>query len=352
MPGDAAGQLSWHGSGGAGNFNSDLFLGGVRTNGLIRNPNTTAAANASAGALRVFVAGTSIAWNNATVFFRDGNAGGFYTRVVDYNPSGIWIDLLDPLPASVAIGDAIWGYANGATYAMMPYKDTTPLESALGIVQYSGLYCVNSGASLSNFRFWIEDSDPGPVTHQIAASNTIGFGPLATIPNETTIPNLAGMLSGGGSGAFVDAGSYATGSPEATFATGALAFWLKRTGPADASRRSAHAIAIVGDNGAGVTSRLVLYWNTEGFTPAIELTHAPTVYLRGGARFKALVRAQETGLAVPNVPVRWTKTAGPGTLTPAPAPTQTDEDGISLARYAAPTDVGEIGNTVTIEAGV
>lgn len=350
MPGDASLQLSFHGSGGAGNLDSDAFLGGARTNALIRHGNSTVSAAAAAGALRLYLTTPSGLFGSSVVYIRDGNAGGFQSRVTEYNAGGAWVDLLDPLPASVAIGDSIWGYT--PAYSMMPFKDTTALESANGIVHYSGLYVVNSGASLPDFRLWLEVLNPGPVTHEIAATNDMTHT-LVTIPNESTAPDLSGMLQGAGAGRFIRAGSYLAGFPTGmTLTSGQLGFWIKRTGPADAFRVSDQYVAVVGESSNGTYSKLVLHWNTVGFTPIVALTHAPTVYLRGGARFKATVRSTETGLRVPNVPVGFAVTSGPGTISAPPAPGITDENGEILARYAAPTDVGEIGQVATVEAQV
>ncbi|MCP4869270.1 MAG: hypothetical protein GY898_11190 [Proteobacteria bacterium] len=351
MPGDPSGAISFHGSGGSGNFDPDLFLGGQRTNALIRHAQVTVAVAAGAGDTRLFLSSVISTWEDAVLYVRWGNAGTWSTRVTDFSTGSSWIDLLDPLPTSMAIGDQVWSYLN--TY-MNPYKDTTPLESALGIDVYSGCYVVynNAYGTLSDFRLWIEDLDPGPVTHQIAATNWMNQN-LVTIPNETTPPDLTGFLSGGGAGRFIDAGTYVGGSPQVSFSAGSIGFWIRRLGPANAVRRRGHMVAIVGEDPvAGYSSKLLLDWNTDGFTPVLELTHAPSVYLRGGARFKATVRGQETGLLVPNVPVGFSQTAGPGTLQQPAPPGETDENGEVSASYAAPTNIGEIGNTVTVEAQV
>lgn len=350
MAGDPTLQLSWYLSGGVGVTDSDQSLGGARSNQKCRAWPTTISANGAAGDVRVFlVSAASVSLADSWVYFRDGNAGGWGTSVVAVDTGANWIDLLEPLPTSIAIGDSVQFF--GTTLARTPYKNTTALESALGITHYCGLYCTNGGAGLSNFRFWLEAADPGDVSHEIAASNDVTHT-LVTIPNETTPPDLSTLIAGG-AGAFIPARSYASGSPEFTLSgANSVGFWLKRTGPVDALRRSDHAVAVVGESAGGVISKLVINWNTAGFTPLLELDHAPTVYLRGGARFKAYVRAQETGLRVVGAPVRWTQLSGPGTLTPPPEPGETDEDGISLARYAAPIDVGEIGQTFEIEASV
>lgn len=351
MAGDAANQLTFHLSGGTLNTDSALSLGGTKAFFPIRNLQYTLAANAAADDTRIFLSGSDPSWIGCAVYFVDGSSAEFSTRVTAVDTIGHSIDLLDPLPSSAAIGDVVWGYDHDASE--MPFKATTPLESALGMTHYCALFVVNSGASLPNFRLWLEALDPGPVTHQIAASNDQTLVNIPPIPNESTPPDLSGFVAGGAMGRFIDARTYETASPEdGSFGAGELAFWIKRISPANAIRRSRQRIGIVAQSGAAgtVVSKLILDWDTQGFTPAIELSHAPTVYLRGGARFRALIRAQETGLPVPGVPVGFAISSGPGVLQAPPDPGVTDASGKILARYAAPTDIGEIGQVVTVEA--
>lgn len=351
MAGDPSLQLTWHLSGGSGNTDADDSLGGARATQQIAAWATTVSANGAAGDVRVFlasVASASIA--DAWIYFRDGNSGGWGASVVACSTGSGWVDLLEPLPTSIGIGDSVWFF--GTTLDQTPFKNTSALESALGIVHYCGLYIKNGTGTLSNLRMYLERLGPGAVVHEIAASNDPTHV-LATISDEEEEPDLSSMLAGGGAGRFVAARSYADGSPELNLGSGQqLGFWLKRIGPEDALRHSDQAIAIVAETDGGFQSKAVLNWNTAGFTPLITLTHAPTVYLRGGARFKAVVRDEETGLVVSGVPVIFTKTDGPGELAAPPDPGVTDDDGKILARYAAPIDVGEIDSTFTIEAAV
>ena len=349
MAGDPSLQLSWHLSGGTGNTNPDLSLGGVRANARIRHLQEQVSANGSAGDVRVYFASVNANWINSIAYFRDGNAGGWASRVRAISTGSGWIDLVDPLPTSISIGDWVFGY--NKAYGVMPFGPTTALESAQGFTQYIGLYCTNGGASLTDFRWWIEEENPGNVLHEIAPSDDTGHT-LTTIPNKETEPDLSGMLSGGGASRWTSARTFLSGWPIFNFSAGVVGFWLKRTVPPDSLRNTSQWTTLVGETPGGFVSKCCLHWDTVGFTPLLELNHAPTVYLRGGARFKAYVRAQETGLRVVGAPVSWQKTAGPGTLTPPPEPSETDDDGVSLARYEAPVDVGEIGNTVTIEAGI
>lgn len=349
MAGDPLGQMTWHLSGGAANNDSDLSLGGARSNFECRHNGTTVAANGAAGDIRVYLASVSANWATSAIYFRDGVSGGFASRVTAISVGSGWVDLLQPLPSSIAIGDTVWAY--NQAYGPMPFKNTTALESALGFTQYLGLYTTKPGAALTDFRYWLDVANPGPVEHEIAASNDNAHT-LTTKPNLETPPDLSGMLVGGAAGRWTPARHFNAGWPIFNYSSGVVGFWLKRVSPANALRLSGEIVSVVGETPGGFSSRLVLYWDTAGFVPLLQVNHAPTVYLRGGARFKATVIGQETGLRVPNVPVGFAKTAGPGTLTLPPDPSETDENGEILARYAAPTDVGEIGNTFTIEASV
>lgn len=349
MAGDPSLQLEWYLSGGVGNTDADASLGGARSNQKIRAWPTTVAANGSAGDVRIQLASVSSSGQEPSrIYFRDGSNGGRSSEVVAIDTGANWVQVLDPLPNSIAIGDSVWFFSRAV--ARMPFKNVTALESSLGFTHYCGIYATNAGGVLNDCRFYIERLDPGPVLHELAASNDQTYT-LPTIPNEETPPDLSSMLQGSGAGRFVAARTYADGSPQFNF-SGTVGMWLKRTLAADAVRNSEDAVAVVCETAGGFQSKCVLTWNTAGFTPVIALSHAPTVYLRGGARFKAVVRSEETGLLVSGVPVGFSKTAGPGTLQQPADPGETDENGEILASYAAPTDVGEIGNTVTVEAQV
>ncbi len=349
MAGDDLLQLTWHLSGGTSNNDPDLSLGGARSNFQIRHGQTTVSTAGAVGDVRIYLASVDSWYADSVCYFRDGVNGGWAARVTEANVGSGWIDLLEPLPASIAIGDQVWLY--NKSYTPMPFGPTTAVESALGSTQYIGLYAAKPSPSVSSFRLWLESRNNGPVQHEIAASNDNSFT-LPTIPDRYTEPDLSGMLSGGGSGRWTKARAFGAGFPIFDYSSGNIGFWLKRTIPANSLRCSDYTFAVVAQAPSGFLSKLVLYWDTVGFTPLLTVNHAPTLYLRGGARFRATVIGQESGLPVPNVPVRFEKTAGPGTLTPPPAPSETDEDGEIFARYAAPVDVGEIGQTVTIEAQV
>lgn len=349
MAGDTSKIMTWHLSGGTSNNSSDASLGGGRSNFQCRHGAVTATAAAAVGDTRVYCSTVYSFCIDSFAYFRDGASGGWGALITNYDIGGGWIDLLDPLPTTVGIGDEIWFYNKG--YGPMPYGPTLAIESALGMTQYIGLYTTKPGASLTDFRWWIDDQNPGNVEHWIAASNDNSFT-LPTIPNKETEPDLSGMLFGGGSGRWTQARSFESGWPIFNYSSGVIGFWLKRVVPANALRQTSQFVSIVGETPGGFSSRLVIVWNTEGFTPVLTVTHAPTIYIRGGARFKATVIGQETGLRVSGVPVGFAQTAGPGTLTLPAAPAETDENGELLASYAAPVDVGEIGQTVTVEAQV
>lgn len=350
MAGDPSLQVTWHLSGGAGNTDADASLGGAIATQQIASNATTVSANGSAGDVRVYLASVAAAAQaNGRLYFRDGNAGGWSSEVIEADAGSNWVQLLDPLPASIAIGDSVWFFRRDVDE--MPFKNVTALESSQGFTHYCGIYATNSGGGLSNCRFYLERLDPGPVLHELAASNDLGYA-LPTIATESTAPDLSSMLVGAGQGRFVAARTYADGSPDFTFAGGSIGMWIKRTLASDAVRNAEDAIAVVCETASGFQSKCVLTWDTAGFTPTIAISHAPSIYLRGGGRFKAVVRSQETGLVVSGVPVGFSLTAGPGTLEQPPDPGQTNDEGVVWASYAAPVDVGEIGNTFTVEAQV
>lgn len=351
MLGEPNHQLVWQLSGGASNVDADLSLGGAHSNITIRTSEYTLATGAAAGAVRLTVPTVTTSHFPGAIHFRDGNCGGFFTIITAISPgSPGTIDILDPLPFSCSPGDLLDIYATATL--RQPFQETTALESAEGTTQSIGIYLSNiSGSTVSNLRLWIEDYNPGHTIHEIAVGNDTShvLNTKATLYAE---PDLSGMMSGGGSAKFGRPRSYGEGYPNVNISVPKTCpIWLKRIVPANALRLSWQTVAIVAGNGV-VEVRLILHWNTVGFTPVVVVDHAPSLYLRGGTRFKARVSAQETGLQVPGAPVSFSLVSGPGTFYPPAAPSETDEDGNCFARYSSPEDVGEIGQNVTVEASV
>ena len=133
-----------------------------------------------------------------------------------------------------------------------------------------------------------------------------------------------------------------------------MGFWLRRSGPEDAFRQRFQTVGIVAygiDGGNPIFKKLVLAWNSVGFTPVLTVTHAPSVYVGGGTRYTARVVSQELGEPVQGVPISFTQTQGGGSLY-HPPPGETDANGEDQAHYTASDDPGDVGETITVRAGV
>lgn len=129
--------------------------------------------------------------------------------------------------------------------------------------------------------------------------------------------------------------------------------YLRRTVPAN-SRRNPYVVALLvhemtDDASSQIKTGLLIPYGQLGFTPEITVSpdRGPTltegqvnqpydsaIYVGGGARYTALVKAQETGLVVPELEVGWKET-GDGTLFVPDTPL-TDDDGLASVTYHAP----------------
>jgi hypothetical protein len=351
MAGDPGLDFQLHLSGSISNAIADLSLGGTGSNVKTWTNSLTITANAPAGATRVFLNSVGSSFADAVLVFRDGNAGGFYTKMTDADVPGLWVDLLDPLPFSVAIGDKVFEYM--AAHERSPFGISTAQESADGFTQYFGGYIENGSANPSGFGVYIEEQNPGPVTVEIAVSSDPTPPLLDTIPNRFTVPDLTDLMGPSTRGSFSRPLTYATRTPDFTWsAVGWIGIWVKLTSPANVRRQTDQIIALVAADSGTLRAPFILHLGAEGFTPEITLKQSPTIYIRGGARFRANVKNAETGLVVPDLPVAMRQKSGPGTFYPPAAPGETDDAGNVVGHYTAPADVGEIGQTIEIEAEV
>jgi len=353
MPGDALREMSWWLSGGSANSVADLSLGGARSSTQVREVVTLVTANAPAGATRVYHGDVRADSSDRMIYFRNGNSGLFHTRIVGQDVGSGWVDLLDPLPDSIAIDDGVYEYGGGA--ARTPFGFSTAQESLDGFTQYCGLYLRASTTNLSDFGVYIDEINPGPLVAEICVSSDPEPPNLLTIPDRWTEPDLSVMIAPSNKGAWLRPLNYESRTPIFDYFDNSawVGLWIKLTSPPNALRQSDQVIALVSTNvGQTIVSKLILHLGTAGFVPDLTLKQSPTIYLRGGARFRANVKNADTGLPIENVPVRMLQKSGPGTFTPPADPSETDADGNVVGHYTAPTDVGEIGETIEIEAEV
>lgn len=352
MAGDPGLRFEWHLSGGISNNVAANSLGGTLSNFRMDALRTTVAANAAAGATRITLASVSAGSSNAILSFRNGNAGGFFTRIIgDSGPGPGWVDLLDPIPDSVAISDGVEEFR--AIDVSMPWGTTTNQQSADGFVQSIGGFLVCTGGTFSGVGAHIEEINPGTVTHEIAFSNATGVSPFPTKASLEADPDLSQLMSGSTPGAFVRPLVQATKTPLPNLSGfQAVRFWLRRTVLPDSVRQSDQTTAIVITDNASLEARLVLHWNTPGFTPDLALVQSPSIYTGGGARFRANLKSAESGLPVEGIPVAMRLVSGPGTFYPPADPGETDDDGNVIGHYTATTEPGDVGSTVTVEAEV
>lgn len=347
MAGDASLQITWHVSNNSGVF----FLGGAPGGPQLGPVPRTFATAAAAGDVRVQISDTNL----YTGFFyvRSGNAGGFATRIIA-NEGGApgWIRLLDPMPTSASIGDNVWSFRE--TQSTMPFGLSTAAECATGFVHHAGIYVLNSGSSLNNARIYLEELLPGPVVHEIAvASRPTTVYTLPVIANESVAPDLSSMLTSLGSGHFSKA---TVNNPNpglfAVAGSSEYGLWIRKTSPVNHPHLEHAAVALVlEDQVAGVTSKVVLTWSSDGFTPVLTLEPSPSIYVGGGARYRAELRNAEFGAPVEGEHIDVVATALANGAFTAPAdPSETDENGRVEGTYIASENPADAGSSITVEA--
>jgi hypothetical protein len=353
MPGDPL-LSSWiYLSGGLGNTDGSLSLGGDLAFSRPDLENQTIAANAAAGETRIQL--TSVHVRAEWLHIRNGDSGGFVTRcfIVVSGANG-WLDLVDPLPAAITTGDDVRVY--GADELNMPWRVATAEECAAGYVEYLGLYLAHSGGIQHiDWGVHINEIQTGHIITEIAISTDPLPPALEVIPNRQTAPTLADMHGPGDFGSWARPLTRAQKVPGNGYIanTGTnIGFWMRRTVPPNTPPLTDYAIELIVTDEASLYSSEWFGSRIEGYTPDVRLTQAPSIYVSGGARFTTTVKAAENGAPVEGVSVAMRKNSGPGTFYPPADPAETDAKGQVVGHYTAPTDPGDIGETIEIEAEV
>lgn len=364
-------DLEWRLSGGASNVDPDAALGGAMSTvagGLLHDTQSSVTAGASIGDTEVFDSGLG---------GNDGDHDGKYLlfltgfpnvtnqqelfpiRIRSYRASDGRFALERPLIGSVA---------NASLYRLFPvrnlFDDCTAAECAAGDVEYRGLFQNNtSGQNLTDHRILMRIIDPSDTRWAIAADDNTGGTPsLPTIPDEDTDPDIASMDPDASFTRPITFTQAQFDQPKSLAPSGAIGLgsasargvFVRRTLQPNSRRRNGVHVVIIGQATSPspvqtVRCGAVIAFDFEGFTPQIALTRDRSVRIGGGARFCAEVRAQETGLVVPNLEVGWVLTGLGQLMSPDDL---TDEDGLAKATYVAPTDQGQAGNTFTVEVRV
>jgi hypothetical protein len=143
--------------------------------------------------------------------------------------------------------------------------------------------------------------------------------------------------------------------------------FIRRTVIANARRQPFAVVLVVFEctdqSPATVRSGVLLPFGLLGFTPLVTITrdrgpvldtqqlgdaYEHSVRVGHGGRFSALVKAQETGLPVPDLEVGWAL-SGPGQLYTEEAPL-TDSSGVSTVTYSAPSETTKTRQAITVGA--
>ncbi len=339
-------------SGGGGNGDPTLSLGGALSSIGLHNAAGTFTSNASVGDTVVFdsAEGGSDDDRNGEYMLFIENGTLEVARITDYRASDGRFLLDRPLLNAVTSGDAWRSFAVNDTFDAL-----TPAQCSLGHTDYRGFYWLNNASTrLVNFSMFLIPIDRAGVSFDIACRDDDTV--MQTIANDTIAPDLGSGPFGTTEGKF--------SSPRSRILTGGifeqptqdsplpslqillsqgdkLGYWMRRTIPPNTRRRDHVAWLVVGegtdDEGAPVDRRMaaVIAFDVQGFTPDLTLTSDRSARYGGGVRYTVTVKALETGAVVPDLPVGWAITAGPGVLTTDVSPV-TDVNGQNSAAYAAP----------------
>ncbi len=355
----ASTDIHWHLSGGAGNSDPDLSLGGVRSTATeLYEFQSTLTASQTAGQEWRFVDSTRIGDGaNAHVgkwlLMMDGNNQFFAARIIGFDTASgrFHVDRLPALDSTS--GDTYQVFSNHNLYDAV-----SAAESAAGVVDYRMLYARNeTGGTITASNFWFEYLDLGPSEVEMIPSATVGSPDLVISPDTEDPTDSTGQIRGT---VFLTENGFGREDsspvqPEEAVPinevnswanTSDVAIWLKRTTPAFSGVRRRCAVLVRSEGSTqGAT---IIAWEVAGYTPSVSLVRDRDVFIGGGARVIATVVTVEDGSPVDELPVTLSVDAL-GSLVGVDVEPETDDDGVLGATYTAPIDPAEAGNTADIE---
>jgi hypothetical protein len=360
-------QITFELSGGAANSDPLLSFGGAKSGTPVEELQSTVTTNQGPD-LSIFFDSARIGDGDGThvdkwILFITGPNALSAARVIDFRSADGRFQLEFRMPSTSVVGNIYRLFDLNSLF-----HEVTEAECASGHTDYRLVYCTNtSGDAATKWQGYLRDVGIGPswagVDFEIFSKEN--SSPVEGTPaNEETPP--AGL----------DAverftrtlAYYGFPSPQPfrqrTHAQGFgggtwRAIYVKRIVPENQRRQPfAVCMIVVEMLDAGLTTvscGCLLPFGLLGFTPEIAITRDRGPILTGqqladgydsairvghGARFAAEIRAQETGLVVPDLEVGWSLD-GPGQIWTPPGPI-TDVNGVAKATYSAPGQSEEI----------
>lgn len=351
-------------------------LGGNNTSVVIQKFSSTL--TSAMTSTRVFVDTSRIgdganAHAGTYVVFLTGPAAIHATKVLAFDDATGSFLLAEPVPSLAASGDAYRIHDKNELWQAISLAD-----SAAGATHWRNVAFWNqSGVTLDEYSTHVRLLDPGPISFLVASDNdgTVG-GSFTAISDEYETPDIVGDCNQAGIGNVVQEAEFTPDLDLPGATAGRILrnpregdlrhanpqrvnLWIARVIPAGLPTRGEIAVQFVHrwDETGGDPDPLFMSWvaffDVGGFTPDVTIRKDRQLVLAGGVRFEVEVRTLETGAPVPGLDVDYSVSSGPGTLDLRDADDRvTDENGKSFVSYQAPTDPGEVGSSVTVQAEV
>ena len=358
-----ADEITFELSGGAANSDPLLSFGGAKSGTPVEELQSTVTANQGPDKTVIFdsarIGDGDGAHVDKYVLFITGPNSLRAGRVRDFRSSDGRFRLEQRLPNTSASGN-IYRLFNLNSL----FHEVNALQCALGHTDYRLIYVTNTSGDLaSKWQGYLRDTDTGPswggVDFEIFAKED-GNPIEATPANEETPP--AGL----------DARERFTrhlayyGTPQSQpfrdrahdlyfGSTTWRALYLKRIVPPNQRRQpfvvGMLVVQVLDAGSAPILCGCLFPFGLLGFTPEISVSldrgpirtqqqiddgYDSAIRLTHGARVAAEVRAQETGLLVPDLEIGWS-IDGPGQIWTPEAPL-TNSVGVAKATYSAPSD--------------
>ncbi len=250
-------EMTYHLSGGAGNTDPSLSLGGARSTaagGALHDVESVLTGSDTNG-FRVFdstLGGSDGDHDDKYVLLMEGGLELFAGRVIDYRASDGRFYLDTQLP----------GGAGLVTYRLFPknnlFDNVTPTQSAFGTTEYRAIYLLNNNLvdAYNPQSFFITRLDKGPIEMEIYCSDTqSGFPVLPTIADAEVGPTASQLTAVNADGRFSSPLTFSIGelgSPNVDFPIpldndAHRGFFVRRLVPADQQRRGSVAFMIVAE---------------------------------------------------------------------------------------------------------
>jgi len=289
----------------------------------------------------------------------DGNAELFAARIETYR-TGVGFQLDTATPSQVEIGDEYRVYA-----ANIGGLQVDAIESAEGRTTHRGWYLRNnSGETIDRVYFWIKPLNPTEfLSYEIFADD--GTTTLPAGWDGVAGPTQANLDTLDPDNEYSNPSTPARGrynqprqqdGDNLTLTNGlSKGLYIRQKVTPNAPPHTAtYLLVFQGEDTVNntITVAIPILVEIAGYTPDITLSYDRRVQVGGGARINAVLRAQETGALVPDQEIAFTLATGPGSLSVPDEGVVTDDLGEAFVSYVAPTDQGDAGSTIEVEARI